>query len=297
MEIEDLSQEQKDNNFRTNNWAFTVNNPSDDDRQLIDVLGDQITYMIIGNEIGKCGTPHIQGCLNAKNKISFKQLKKFLPRAHIAVCIKSLSTNISYCKKDADYKEYGQPPTQGKRNDLKQIKEKVLATGSIRKCLQEDITNYQQYKMAEVYLKYFEPERRFQPEIYWFCGQSGKGKTETAYNLAKDMDVYTVKCQGNIKWWDGYDAHEVVILDDMRPSDFKCGRDLVDLIKNSPYKVETKGGSRQLLAKKMYITTPYKPSDFMTFHTEENPIQITRRVKEIQIFGDYSKIYERNYED
>jgi len=42
-----------------------------------------VEYKVFGFEVGKKGTPHIQGYLYHNDRISMKQLKKSIPRAHL----------------------------------------------------------------------------------------------------------------------------------------------------------------------------------------------------------------------
>lgn len=215
MEGEPLTSEEEANNYRTNNWAFTINNPTDNDRQLIEILSEQITYMIIGNEIGKCGTPHIQGTLNAKNKISFKQLKKCLPRAHIKKCIKSLATNISYCMKDADYKEFGHRPQQGKRNDLVAIKNDIINGKKVNDIVMENPMIYHQYgrtleKIEDINNR--KKFRNFMTKGIWCYGSTGTCKSESAYKDYHPDNSYTWNLEE--KFQNGYCGQDTVIIDD-----------------------------------------------------------------------------------
>lgn len=215
MEGSALNEDEIKANLRTNNWAFTINNPTENDRQLIDVLADQVTYMIIGNEIGESGTPHIQGCLNQKNKISFKQLKKFLPRAHIKKCIKSLDTNISYCKKDADYKEYGQQPKQGKRTDLDKIKNDILSGKRVDDICIETPETYHQYgrtlqKIEDIVNR--KKFRNFMTKGIWCYGPTGFMKSDTAYDGYNPDTHYTWNL--NEKFQNGYNGQDTVIVDE-----------------------------------------------------------------------------------
>ena len=59
---------------------FTINNPTDDDLSAIDRLKEKVVYLIVGKEVGKCGTPHYQGYMYFKNPRSLTSLKKSLPR-------------------------------------------------------------------------------------------------------------------------------------------------------------------------------------------------------------------------
>lgn len=109
-------------------WVFTINNPSEDDEQLItDFLDNRsfVDYGIFGREVGESGTPHLQGfvILNRSRRLSFLSLK--VPRAHWEQRYEH-STNEQardYCKKDGDFEEFGTFPetAPGRRVDLDDI--------------------------------------------------------------------------------------------------------------------------------------------------------------------------------
>ena len=91
---------------RTRGWCFTLNNYTTE--ELINLDNIQCQYIICGKEVGKQGTPHIQGYIHYDHAVRFAQVKKALgPRAHIEARKKTLAEAIEYCKKDDDYTERG----------------------------------------------------------------------------------------------------------------------------------------------------------------------------------------------
>uniref|UniRef100_UPI0040488E22 hypothetical protein n=1 Tax=Shewanella sp. TaxID=50422 RepID=UPI0040488E22 len=57
---------------------------------------------------------------------------------------------------------------------------------------------------------------------------------------------------------------------------------LLRLLDRYPYQVETKGGSRQLLAETMIITCPFMPEEM--YNGREDIKQLLRRIDEIKLF-------------
>ena len=86
----------------------------------------------------------------------------------------------------------------------------------------------------------------------------------------------------NGKWWEGYDAHECVIIDDIREETYGY-KSLLRLTDRYGYRVEHKGSSRQLLAKEIIITAPKSPQQMFQFCGEDNS-QLLRRIHEIREF-------------
>lgn len=119
---------------RAKHWQFTLNNPTDDEREIIDALGEGPTtsYVIYGEEVGASGTPHLQGHVSFTARRTFAQAKAAIAgRAHLEV-VRLLQRHIDYCKKDGRYREFGSPPTSevsgsGERNDLADFRATVAS--------------------------------------------------------------------------------------------------------------------------------------------------------------------------
>ena len=257
---------------RSRAWCFTVNNPTEEDCNGLKDLQGVCTYMVVGKEVGQEGTPHFQGYVYFKEAKTFTSVKKKIPRAHIEVAKGNHEQNRSYCLKDSDpLLEFGECPKQGKRSDIDQIKES-LKDGANMRAIVNNAKSVQSVRMAEIWLKYNEEGRNWKPEIRWYWGPTGVGKTRDAREWLGE-DIYT--CMDTVKWFEGYDGHENVLIDDMR-KDFAKFHNLLKLLDRYEYKVETKGGSRQFVAKKIAITAPYHPADM--YSNQEDVNQLLRRL-------------------
>lgn len=264
---------------RARAYCFTINNPTDKDLEDLKVLSQTSKYMIVGKEKGEKGTEHYQGYIYFSEAKSFSSIKKKLKRAHIEVAKGSPESNENYCGKDGDVIiRVGECPKQGKRSDIDNVREK-LKEGSNMSDIVNSAKSMQSIRLAEVWLKYNEKGRDWKPEIRWYHGSTGSGKTRAAREWL-EKDIYT--CLDNIKWWEGYDAHESVLIDDFR-KDFCKFHQLLKLLDRYEYKVEVKGGSRQLLAKKIAITCPYPPDK--VYETREDVKQLLRRIDEVILIG------------
>lgn len=273
-------------NERTRSYCFT-----DFERDEALLLRLPYSYICWGEEV--CPTtnkPHLQGFLYLQNAKSFTAMRKLMAPRHIEPA-KDYKSAIEYCKgdytnhegkykpKNEVFKEFGKPISQGSRTDILKTLEKIK-TGE---CTMRDIvlsaTSYQSVRMAEVQLKYFEPVRDWETEVHWFYGPSGSGKTRRAYEMCKDPYI----CMSTGKWWEGYDGHEDVIIDDYRV-DFCSFADFIKILDRYAYRLECKGGSRQLRAKRIIITTPMCPLDTWGGRTSEEIYQLTRRINHIVKF-------------
>lgn len=283
------------------NWSVVKNNYTDKDISTFMAFAKGKNQICYGLEIGKGGTPHIQGAMIIANKISASALIKKLPGFHVEIKFKKASCKqlFAYCLKGTDdtkpvkewtyintgpnYKgdHYGEFPTnQGERSDIDEIKEcntmkEAFKTGHNLQCIQ----------YFEKYLKYFEEPRRLEPKCYWYWGTTGYYKTRMAYLVAKCWGNYYVKSDTS-KWWEGYDGEQVIIIDDYDPTTWAITfNDLLKICQGKEYRVETKGGSRQFKGLRIYITTPNEIRN--TFKESEvgKVLQLERRMKQELYFG------------
>lgn len=261
---------------RSRGWCFTLNNWTHEEFETIKQL--KCNYLIVGRETAPTtGTPHLQGFIYFKNSVTGLRMRKHIPRAFFVEQRGTHEQASDYCmKEDEDYFEKGELPEQGARNDLKEVKQIIADGGNMRKAVME-ATSYQSVRMAEIILKYHEKTRDWKPEVKWFYGPTGTGKTRQAFEELPD--AYVTMEHG--KWWEGYDGHENVIIDDMRQT-FMSYASFLRLIDRYAFRVECKGGSRQFLAKKIIITSPFHPNDI--YDIGEDKQQLLRRIDDIVKF-------------
>lgn len=259
---------------RNRNWCFTINNYTADEIEACKQL--KYTYIIIGDEKGENGTPHLQGYVEFADAHSMSAIKKTLSRAHLEISKGNAEHNKAYCSKEKTLFEDGKPKRQGKRNDIQRVRDD-LSDGANMRSIVSTATSLQSIRIAEIYLTYNEPKRNWKPIVKWYWGPTGTGKTFTAYKELED--VYTAG--DTAKWWQGYDGHENVIIDDFRSS-FIRFNELLKLLDAYPYLVEVKGGSRQFLARNIIITSPFPPTE--VYNTSEEVEQLIRRIDEIREF-------------
>lgn len=261
---------------RSRSWIMTINNPTTADQASL--CGHEVEYMIVGKEHfnDPDKTPHYQCYIRWSNAKTFVRMKKLFPRAHIQVANGSDLDNKKYCSKEEVLLEKGTPAAQGKRNDLSSINAIIQDNPSMDHII-DNVSSLQAIRTAEKLLVYREPKRKWKTEVLWFYGPTETGKSRKAYEMYPD--AYTAMDTG--QWWEGYDSHEVVIIDDMR-RDFLKFHQLLKLFDRYPYRVECKGGSRQFLAKTIIVTSCYSPQEM--FDTREDINQLLRRIAKIKSF-------------
>lgn len=258
------------------NFVFTINNYDASD--ITSMKQMDFCYLIYGFEVGANGTPHIQGYMELNKKTRFTTLKKRMPRAHIEHRLGTQKQAADYCKKEGKFEELGVMKVQGRRTDLDNVRQMALdgGMGAV-----SSVYNAQQIKVAEKFLSYNEPERDFKPLVIWLYGPTGAGKSRMAREIIGTDDVYT-KNTGT-KWWDGYDGHVGVILDDFRPSWWDLTY-MLGLLDRYPFQVEFKGGYRQMRAQTMVVTSALPPHACYV-GTGECVQQLLRRIDIVEFVG------------
>lgn len=259
---------------RARAWCFTSY-----DLEIQPLKEEDLKYLIRGKEVcPTTGRDHIQGYVVFKNAKSMSAVKKWFkePAMHLERAKGSPKQNYEYCSKEGAFCELGELPKQGKRSDIEDVRAVIDEGGGMRDVV-DVASNYQCLRTGELLLKYIERKRDWKPEVFWFYGATGTGKTREAMELCEDPWI----SNKNLQWWDGYDAHEDVIIDDFR-GDFCTFHELLRILDRYPYQIMVKGGSRQLLAKRIFITCPYPPDK--VYSTREDVEQLIRRIDVIREF-------------
>jgi len=255
----------------------TLNNYDEGDIKWLEQL--ECNVMTCSKEVGEEGTPHLQFSVTFKRSYSLAALKKLHNRIHweFQECVQ----DNNYCRKrdseliiDRDERK-----KKGARTDLETAREIVKTTFSMAQVV-EATPNVQAIRSSELWLKYNEPPRPVGPiEVYWHWGPTGAGKTRAVYEKHSVEEIYRPP---TFKFWEGYDGHKIVLLDDFR-ADFCKFHELLTLLDIYPFKVECKGGSREMRATTFYITSCYPPDS--VYQTREDIVQLIRRITHIIEFN------------
>ncbi len=251
--------------------VFTLNNP--EAPLLYD--SDRMSYLVYQKEIGEeTGTPHFQGYCEFKRKLAFNTARRLLG-GEVWVHSRNGTQEeaITYATKedtrvDGPW-EFGEPMKQGERTDLKGFAQAVKAGKRKRDLLDEHINIIARYpKFYDHLSQMYRPKRGDQPEdqlqVTLLIGETGLGKTRLVYDKhGEDEDFYIAPLNNGTQWWDGYDQHRIVLMDDF------CGKmshlplaSLLRLLDRYPVCVATKGGHTWWLPNHVYITTNILPKDW-----------------------------------
>lgn len=213
--------------------------------------------------------------------------------------VRSPKDAIDYVKKEGQFSTYGICPykehmsTKEKNQLLLQTSSKTLVengTISIFKLVQ--LEKAKTLYKNECILPKFEKKT-----IYWFCGETGSGKTKEAWRLARDnegieeddeaVDQAIWYSNGDCKWFDGYCGQGTVIIDDLRSNTWEFSW-LLRLTDCYPVRVPIKGGFVRWQPKLIIITAPDEPRVIYSNHETSEPYdgieQLERRITEIKFF-------------
>ena len=275
------------NDYRSRCWFLTCNNYSADELQFARAY--KCDFKLLAQEIGELSKlEHYHLYFEHKNPVQWSTLKNKFPRANIQVAKGNAEHQRVYLGKQCgreNIEETGTPKHQGKRTDITRVRNILEEGGNMREII-PSVGSVQSVRMAEIWLKYFEQPRDWLPDVYWIHGSSGRGKTQLAYKMGYEFCPHErpFKLMSNRRWWEGYDAHEVIIIDELREDCYRVS-ELLQLLDRYEYKVENKGGSRQLLAKHIIITSPKSPENLFFGHGE-SIYQFVRRCKKIICIDD-----------
>lgn len=99
-------------------YVFTLNNPTAVDVDHVRELGQHelCRYLIYGREVGQSGTPHLQGFVVFNRTTRRSRVSGLLPRAHLEIARGTSEQAAAYCKKEGDWVEFGDFPTNNTSN-------------------------------------------------------------------------------------------------------------------------------------------------------------------------------------
>lgn len=240
---------------------------------------DRMKYLIIGKEI--CPTTnkeHQQGYVEFKRQTDFGVVKTLLgSNTHIEPRNGTAVQAIEYCKKEGNYEEHGTPSKQGKRSDLDVVAEQIQEGNTVREVAISNPVQYIKYHRGIEKLRslYIQP-RNWETEVIILYGKTGTGKSRMAREMCQDYWVWT-PARG--KWFDGYDGHEHVIMEEFRaqlPLGF-----MLTLLDRYECPVEVKGGTVEFCPKKIVITSPKHPRDWYEDQPNDKIEQLLRRASKV----------------
>ena len=233
-------------------WVFTLNNYSHDDE--LKFLDADYKYLVFGREKGSSGTPHLQGFITFAKAKRLAAVRKLCSRSHWEVAKGNSVQASDYCKKDGDFEERGEVPTQGKRTDLS-IAIDCLKSNGLKAVATDHSEVFVKFSrgLRDLALALGEPYDHSEVRGVWIHGPPGTGKSHWC---RQNYGSLYLKAQN--KWWDGYDGEDCVLLDDLDTD--VLGHYLKIWADRYACTGETKGGTVHLRHKVFAVTSNYHPA-------------------------------------
>lgn len=277
---------------RIRNWCFTYNNHN---QAVIDHLLAQVdpdnpekllNYLVMQEETGENGTPHLQGYMECHKAMRMRTIKtKMLPHRgfHLEARRGGQAQAIAYCKKTDT--RTGRMFEQGtkKRSRGNGAISLIIAGSTMSEVAEafpaEFVRNYRGLQQLQLINA---PKRTWAMEIHIFYGLTGTGKSYKAFH--DWPEAYTVAWPGASKqwWWPNYQGQETCVMDEFRHQ-ITFG-DMIRIMDRYPLQVQSKGGFFNFCSKRLVITTNIDPEDWYVGVDHRGPY--LRRLKE------FAKIYD-----
>lgn len=252
----------------TRAWIFTLNNPG----LGFDPHQPGVQFAAYQTEIApNTGTEHIQGYvyLEAKQRMSWLK-NNISDRAHWEPRKGTHEQALAYSTKEDTRKPgteptlVGNPPSQGKRNDLIALQEDLDSPDiTLSEVATNHFSNFIRYhKGIEKYRALKASKRSWLTYTTVYYGDSGTGKSYRAAFEA-GPDAYYLPAPNSSSgavWWDGYTGQENVVIDEFYG--WIAHSFMLRICDRLPLTVQTKGGNVPFLAKRLWITSNKHPLEW-----------------------------------
>lgn len=267
---------------RLTGWCFTLNNYASHELEAIKAI--DCKYLVIGFEVGECGTPHLQGYIHFKTNQRFAYVKRVLgSRCHIEPAMGTVLQNFEYCTKDGNFWEKGERPlTKGEASKKAWANILEHAKSGDHEWLEN---NYPRVwvQLSHKLQSLQQPETTIldgELEHEWWVGPTGTGKSRTLWEL------YPKHFQKDTnKWWCGYRYQPVVAIEEWSPKNECTGSFLKIWADRYPFTGQIKGGSlERIRPQKLIILSNYEIHDCFPDTRDSHPL--LRRFKVLRFPED-----------
>ncbi len=276
---------------RYRNVVFTWNNPTG----LIEFQEEEMQYLVYQEEIGENGTYHFQGYCEFTKQMTARRAEDLLGgQAFMAPRRGTAAQAIAYCKKDdtriphTEPYEFGEPNCQGKRIDLEAFKDEVMSGARERDLLDDHFGILARYpRFYGTLTKNNRPRRSADLVVTLLYGETGTGKTRAIEDAwGTDPEFYRTPLNNKTIWFDGYDGHTKVLLDDFSGAASHISLcNLLQLLDRYPVQVPTKGGHTWWLPNEVFVTTNLLPSSWYKWEGRgEQYKALARRFSKVLVY-------------
>lgn len=263
---------------RVRNWCFTINNPPSSEWPPIDPT--KVRYLIAQLEMGASGTIHWQGYLQLPTNQRLTYVKKLCDYAHWEQAKGTPIENKRYCTKESDriegteIVEFGEMSYSGKRTDLFALRDAVKDGKRLRTIVEDDnlmptLARHQKFyhTLSMIQMPPINPSRK----KILLLGPAGLGKTRFVFDKHKeDPEFFSFSPSNGTVWFDGYDGHKTVLIDDFDGAASKISLNMcLQMLDIYPVRMPVKGAFTWWNPETIYITTNLEPHEWYKFTGRE----------------------------
>ena len=281
----------------------------------------RVKMAVFQEEIGERDTRHFQGYIETTTRLFTAGWQNMLrPYKMSVIMAKGTKTqNHTYCTKDDringpwyvksspdDYKRKN--GKQGDRSDLDKFAKLIEEHGGITDEVRGEMAGHvvrfanhgRQYiadinreKAEKEELEYWLEQCRLEDEglkitgqlpreLILYFGPTAAGKTTRAkMACVRKYGKMAFLKQGGTKWWDGWNGHEGLLVDEWRKA-MACMEQFNNITNAGPSSIEVKGGTNVLTCKTIWFTTNRHPMDiFETVKMDGRYQALARRFSEV----------------
>lgn len=296
------------NNSRSRKWQITINNPLDKGytrEVIIDKVKalSSVVYWCISDEVGAGGTPHCHFFICFANACRFSTLQNNFEGGHFEMCNGTCEQNRDYVFKIGKHKntdkeqtnikdshaEFGEMPVErkGKRNDLDDLYDMVLAGMSAKDIIQDNPSYMRMRKEIDELIYDRQMDlfgNRFRDmDVTFVYGQSGSGKTSDIVKEYGYKNIYRVVDYQHP--FDNYAGQDVIVFEEFR-SQFHISN-LLNMIDGHPYDLPCRYHNKVACYTKVFFTSNISLNDLYSNVQEKEPETfraLLRRIHKVKIY-------------
>jgi len=261
-------------NFKIINCTITCTQPTIFDSGLV-------SYLVVGKEIGKSGTPHLQGYIEFTTKRTYAGANKLMGnRCRLAARKGTQQQAADYCKEDGDFKEWGTISVgQGTRTDLLTLRDKICTGTTVDNITESDPHSFHTYGRTLNKIEDIRLRKRWRTEMtqgIWYFGRTNTGKSHQAFTEFDPETTYSFVASDK-GWWDGYCQQPTVVINEFRGE--IPYNTMLQLVDKWPFSVPRRGREPMPFTSSLVIvTSSLDPSKVYWRRDDEDSLdQLLRR--------------------